>query len=418
MYAKQLVEGPDALKVHELVEVYGVLERAPETFLEEGESIDWMAQEAAAERNQRPPPSAQPRVHVIKVRRLPDAHGGMLPKPTTNAEAALFQTARCRISQLRDAVLSSLSKCLGGDVLAAEYILLAVTSRIMYRHGESPIGKLHVNITGCPEASTDQAFSPVTTALQTCLGQLVPSSTAQAMSVRALNEAQLVPEKDHEANCIWPAKLQLPAGSVLLLDEAMLAPGMLQEKGVRNMQALASIVEAQTVPYNFTYCSINFPVDVRLPGPCPEGMVCNLLTALSSGNVLQVTVISVSSSKSMLPISCQVPLQVALTAEPDEHASQTEAGLLLRQYIGLAALMQHRLTSIASEVAKVAEDEFVAARQADPSVSAEDFARLLTCTRLLAASSLAPDVTFEHYQHAKTMEAARLARLNSSEVAV
>lgn len=53
--------------------------------------------------------------------------------------------------------------------------------------------------------------------------------------------------KDHEANCIWPAALQLPAGSALLLDEAMLAPGALNDRGLRNMRALASVLDTQTV---------------------------------------------------------------------------------------------------------------------------------------------------------------------------
>ena len=60
----------------------------------------------------------------------------------------------------------------------------------------------------------------------------------------------------------------------------------------------------------------------------------------------------------------------------------------------------------------------MAARQADASVSADDFARLLTLSRLVAASALAPAVEHEHYEHAKQLDAARIARVSSREVAV
>ena len=51
-------------------------------------------------------------------------------------------------------------------------------------------------------------------------------------------------------------------------------------------------------------------------------------------------------------------------------------------------------------------------------MNADDFARLLTLTRLVAASALAPAVTMEHYAHAKALEMARCARVRSREVAV
>jgi hypothetical protein len=94
----------EELKVHELVEVYGLLERASEPpsicehLMVDGGSVlagsivgegaggspmgSVLLQQAEEERMQRPPPSAQPRVHVISFRRLPDAIapvGGGIP---------------------------------------------------------------------------------------------------------------------------------------------------------------------------------------------------------------------------------------------------------------------------------------------------------------------------------------------------
>eukprot|EP00900_Chrysochromulina_parva_P017564 jgi/Chrpa1/25809/Chrysochromulina_OHIO_Genome00001623-RA len=401
-------EGEGAFKVHELIEVIGVLERAPEGGYDVGAggsydvddevcmSVHPLAREVAAERQQRPPPSAQPRVHTIATRRFDDVHAAWLPPATSAAEAEAIATAREQLPSLRQAVLDALGACLGGDALAAEYVLLASLSRIMQRHGEAPIGKLHLNITGCPSAAPAapraEARSAVAASLLSGLTELLPVCASTSLSVSALNARALAPSKDHEANCIWPAPLQLPAGALLLLDEASLGPGALSERGVANVRALTLLLDAQKVPYDFTFFAVDFGVDV--------------------------SIISLSTSKSMLAIGCQLPLRVAPVTPSAAALAPAEARTAARRYLGLASRLQHRLSAIGPELSQLAQDEFVTARQADPSVNADDFARLLTLTRLVAASALAPAVTMEHYAHAKALEMARCARVRTREVAV
>ena len=333
----------------------------------------------------------------------------------------------------------------------SRYVLLACVSRIYARHGEHPLGKLHLNVSGCtpapthpslssvhlrsprsppltsthlhsppltsthrrsppltsahlrsppfvldqvsgcPPAPTDDAHgSPVGAALHAALVEVLPLCARQAMSIRCLNDKSLVPAKDHEANCIWPAALQLPAAS-LLLDEAMLAPGKLSPKGVANIQALKDVLEAQKVAYDFQYFTVDFPLDV--------------------------TLLSISTSKSMLPFETKLPLRVD-PAAANRPAEWSTPGWLLaaRAYLGLASRMQARLGAMEPALSKRAQEDFVAARQQDASVSADDFARLLTCTRLVAASMLAATEDSEHYEHAKALEAMRTARLRSRDV--
>ena len=69
-------------------------------------------------------------------------------------------------------------------------------------------------------------------------------------------------------------------------------------------------------------------------------------------------------------------------------------------------------------LSKKAQDDFVAARQADKKVNADDFARWLTTARLVAASALAPSVEMEHYDHAMKLEEARLERLRKPAVEI
>jgi len=49
---------------------------------------------------------------------------------------------------------------------------------------------------------------------------------------------------------------------------------------------------------------------------------------------------------------------------------------------------------------------------------ADDFGRLLTGTRLVAAAALSTSAGSTHYEHAQRLEQARLARLSSREVPI
>jgi hypothetical protein len=226
-----------------------VIERASELLPGEDEGGNWpMCEEVAGERKLRPPPSAQPRLHVISSRRLPELQAALLPHDTA-AEAEAIARSRAQLETLRAAVLAGLASTLGGDALAAEYVLLAVLSRVISRHGESPVGKLPLALTGCPPAAAGAAASPVGAALHSALSELLPLCARQPITPDALNGASFVPMKDQEANCIWPALLQLPAGASLLLDEAMMVPGKLSEVGVKNIGALSILLSRQKVGY-------------------------------------------------------------------------------------------------------------------------------------------------------------------------
>uniref|UniRef100_A0A6S9S0G0 Mini-chromosome maintenance complex-binding protein n=1 Tax=Chrysotila carterae TaxID=13221 RepID=A0A6S9S0G0_CHRCT len=246
-------EGEAELRVNDVVEVFGVVER--------GSHAEKAANDASAmemlldhERALQPPPSCQPRLHCFYVRRLPADCHPLLPEPNTKENALAYDGARAHAANLRGSIIAALSSALGGDKLVAEYVLLSSISRILVRHGEKPIGKLSVNITGCPPCANGGAHSPVTAALGGVLQELLPYAITMGMSIGELNSRVFGPFKDHEANALKQGCLQLPTGAVLLLDETVLAPGQLREQGVRNVRALADLLERQKVAYDFTYC--------------------------------------------------------------------------------------------------------------------------------------------------------------------
>ena len=111
-----------APRLHELVEVIGVLERTQELYDDaDDQPFNLVAREVAAERRQRPPPSAQPRLHAIRWRRLGDVHAALRRAPSATAAEAELAEARAHVPALRATLLSMVAASLGGDELAAEY---------------------------------------------------------------------------------------------------------------------------------------------------------------------------------------------------------------------------------------------------------------------------------------------------------
>ena len=136
-----------------------------------------------------------------------------------------------------------------------------------------------------------------------------------------------------------------------------MAPGQLGDKGVKGLGALHKIAEQAKLPYDFTYFSVDFPLDA--------------------------TLVSVSTTNTMLPLKCTVPLRVMPMPPPPPPETATPGWrAAARQYLGLVTRLQHSISGMGEEgLAKRAQDDFVAARQADTKVGADDFARWLTCTR-------------------------------------
>lgn len=420
--------GVEELKVHELVMVYGLIERASDEPDAMADVSDYHAAGAAVcepcgqpasgsagaaggagygrhpmeayganERRQRPPPSAQPRVHVLAVHRPADVQSLYLPAPSTAEESLALDGARAHLPAVRTAVVGGLTACLGGDALAAEHVLLAILSRVLSRHGDVPIGKLPLYITGCPPPAAGAALSPVAHSLSSALSQLLPLCGAHALTISALNKGNFAPKKDLDANCIWPAALQLPPGSCVVVDEASLEEGKLDQGGLTALGCVRALAERQLIPYDFTYCKVDFPVDASL-----------IAVAAGSGT--------------MLPIATKLPLRVAAAPTTEAEALSLADGSVpwldaARIYLGLATRLQFRQEGMAGgALAAAAEEDFVAARQADKTTSPEDLGRWLTLSRLVAASALSPTVEIEHYREARRMDTERLERLRAKDV--
>ncbi|KXZ44175.1 hypothetical protein GPECTOR_71g536 [Gonium pectorale] len=268
-----------------------------------------------------PPTSKVMRLHAILVRRAPPlvpppaSAPAIAPAPTDSAAAAAPPTdsaaaaapsaspadapaaassSRPPVGPLRERALSLLRWALGGDCVAAEYMLMALLARATGRGDPAALGQLSINLCGCPQAETpsqapqtaaSQAAGPgpappsspalaaerlgargpsaFASALHAAVSRLVPLSVALPLTVEACNGVSWAPARDLSRERTAPSPLQLAPGTVLLLDETVMESGQLGEQGVASMQALMNLARRQELLYNFE--SYMHPVPVDLP---------------------------------------------------------------------------------------------------------------------------------------------------------
>ena len=89
---------------------------------------------------------------------------------------------------LRERLLSILAESLGGDCLAAEYVLLTLISRVYKRArdvDDLTLGCFSVNLTGCDAKGTDENFCDMTQCLDHALSLLVSRQKKLSISCKS-----------------------------------------------------------------------------------------------------------------------------------------------------------------------------------------------------------------------------------------
>ncbi|KAG6415959.1 hypothetical protein SASPL_123380 [Salvia splendens] len=284
------------------------------------------------------------------------------------------------IKEIREALIGHLTAVLGDDRLAAEYILLHLLSRVHARVAEVAVGKLSLNLT-CFNKENMSVFG---NNLKHAIGSLMPFTECLPLTVDYLNSVTLAPKKDYNTNRLVSGLLQLAEGSHLTIDETPLQSGTLNSGGLENAQVLRSMMESQKVHYDFTYYKMEMPADVQF-------------LILSEGK------------SNILPADLVLPFHPS-SADP---ASGVD-GEMLKAWRWYLATMKSLPHSIDPPLQKAVQDDLVAARQADRSLSREDFSRWLTMGRLMSVSFGATSLSMEHWQMVKELERLRKNRFQGN----
>ena len=250
-------EDAESLKLCETVEILGVLCVDP-SMANLGEEVQaWPFPDA---RN--PSTALVPRLHGLLVRKLPFYHPLFPFSPNWLSEARLASAFQRRlaapgaVAAARSAAINSLKQSLGGDEVAAEYILALMASRVYGHVNGMALGQWSMNLSHWPGGV------PVSN-LFDAVSKLVPLAVHLQMTAGTLSSGQWKPKKDFEANRLVAGCLQLAPGTFLLLDESDMQPGELNDNGVRALQALASLVSEQLLQCDFRTYDVQIPLEVN-----------------------------------------------------------------------------------------------------------------------------------------------------------
>ena len=108
--------------------------------------------------------------------------------------------------EVREKLLAFLAAPLGGDALAAEYVLFALLARVHTRSDGMPIGKFGVTLLGAPDgADAGSRRGSVASALAEALAMLAPATAHLPLSIASLNARPAPPRLRHEPPAQRPA---------------------------------------------------------------------------------------------------------------------------------------------------------------------------------------------------------------------
>ncbi|KAL8292985.1 hypothetical protein RQP46_000679 [Phenoliferia psychrophenolica] len=155
----------------------------------------------------------------------------------------------------RKALINYLAEAVGGDVDAAEWVLLALLGRIHTRHLSGlTLGSLSVNLA----LPTNLTATP----LSSILASILAKTTSLDLSIPFLNSpsTKMAPRSRNEN--LESGALQLSAGTTVLVDTRGIGEGKLEDAGVRNLQHLTTTIATQKLAYEFPYSSFELDTDL------------------------------------------------------------------------------------------------------------------------------------------------------------
>lgn len=397
----------EGLQVSDVVDVVGILDRSSMP------NAEWASSGAPSSSSSSScPPAAQlhPALHVVLMERSEDVWSSSRSKKDAAdlASSAAGLSVSGDVDQptsARTSLISALSQHLHGDVFAAEWALLASIASIHTRKAPFSLGHLSLRLL-MPASDSDDGSSD----LESFLSSVLPSVAPLDVTLKDLNAAhvRLAPRASSndadEGLGLLSGRLQLPKGTTLLVRESM-SEGQLSSHGLENLQALQGVLKSQSLGYVFPYSPSPYALPVDLAtivvsegAERPGGEGKGKRRAAATGGLVETDV--------------EVAVQMG-SRQADEGSSSTSGASLpsLRRHL-LQSRRLARTLRVSESVAQSIQADFVSSRSSSRATSSqEDLLRRMDVARLVAASQLKDELSFEDYKRAKEMDEQRLVRL-------
>jgi len=223
--------------IHDIVEIIGVLhvdnyEPLPSNSLEDAHTSYY---------------AHIPRLHALSITKLPYYNPApllQLPPHGGDGAVGLERAVLCEKLQ------QYLATGLGGDMVAAKYMLYGLIQREHKRMDEKVFGCMSV----CFQIEKDNVdrFVDVCTSL-------MPRVAHLPMTIDSLHNHRWVLKKNYETDIVESGLLQLSSGTCVILDETKLVEGKLNPPAFKALTHIGNYVKTHQYQGEFEYCDVFFP---------------------------------------------------------------------------------------------------------------------------------------------------------------
>ena len=295
------------LQLNDIVEVYGILSLDPlgASFEDQnsngkGSNLDFEAQQESffhdfVDRMVVPPPSLLPRLHVLKYNKLDLDEMVVEAEAQEQEQEQVKAPVNCSAANANDCerqlTIDTFATCIfDGDKIASETLLMTCMSLAErdYRCQNANASPKAIQMPdgatlGCGSInfvlSTREACMLLQERLRVVLGEIAPVVANINLSLAALNggdidagtgtrstshDTIIAPGKN-AANRLEPSALQLPKASCLVINQAALTEGTINQSGQMALASLSKMTRTHTIPYQFDgLMEIDFEADHRI----------------------------------------------------------------------------------------------------------------------------------------------------------
>lgn len=144
------------------------------------------------------------------------------------------------------------------DESAAKWALLTILTKVNWRNFDEIGGSTILNISGI---SADESKI-----ISEALKRVMSPTYVVPLNLKFLQDQRFAGEKDYENDHLLQGVLSLPSNyhSLVVLDEAQMESGVLNEQGVLNLKHLENLVNLKRVTLDYKYSTVEVRVDTSV----------------------------------------------------------------------------------------------------------------------------------------------------------
>lgn len=276
---------------------------------------------------------------------------------------------------------------LGGDVDAAEWILLTAVSSAAFRESEAPSSSLTIACFPVPPSPFPRSASPT---IFSALQRILPLFTIVELSSQTFRECSFNPKTRKDGD-LQAGLFQHPKRSMILLSELTrpLETGLAGAVARHNIEIAQTVIDRQTLQYEFPFNRIGFPTDLRILNLTP------------------------SSTSQLFKTHFTLPIQPSGA----EHLYQP---ILEDQWPSVSQISSFQdiikgdnsnRVSISKTCSQYIENDFVEARKQDGSISAKDLTSWISLAKAKATLDGYTCVEVETWKQIRSLDIRRRKRI-------